>query len=192
MIYRTLETYRDGNLSHLWTRGLFTLRDADPKLSSQRAGELAAAKIAAQAGREYTQLEEVLKFNAGEGTYLAVLYDWLINHEDIKRVLTAMSRTRTLLVDMEAYQTPRFHVGDQVRIKAGNCAGLVVTVTHVSRTDYGSWFVEHDLHGLPYYEEAVELVSRNQVPITPSPRPALEYTSDETAKLNTFYSGIDN
>ncbi len=187
MIYRTLETYRDSNLSHLWARELFTLRDADPKLSPYRAGELAAAKIAAQAGREYTHLEEVLKSDADEGTYPAVLYDWLVDHEDIERVLTDMSGTRTLLADAEAYQTPRFKVGDKVKIKAGNYAGLVVTVTHVSRTDYGSWFVEHDLHGLPYYEEAVELVSRNQVPLTPSPRPALEYTSDETAKLNTFY-----
>ncbi len=192
MIYQTLETYQNGNLSHLWARELFTLRDADPKLSPQRAGELAAAKIAAQADREYTQLEEVLKPNADEGTYPAVLYDWLINHEDIKRVLIEMSGIRTLLADMEAYQAPTFQVGDTVRIKTGDYAGLVVTVTHVSRTDHGSWFVEHDLHGLPYYEEAVELVSRNQVPITPSPRLALEYTSDETAKLNTFYSGIDN
>jgi len=69
MPYKTLETYRNGELSHLWARELFILRDADPKLSSQRAGKLAAAKIAAQAGREYTKLEEALKVNADEGTY---------------------------------------------------------------------------------------------------------------------------
>ena len=162
MIYRTLETYRSGELSHLWTKELFILRDADPKLSPSRAGELSAAKITAQAGREYAQLEEVLKCNADEGTYPAVLYDWLVEHEDIKRLLTAMSGTRTLLADMETYQAPRFKTGDTVRIKAGDYAGLVVTVTHVVRTDHGSWLVEHDLHGLPYYEEAVELVSRGQ------------------------------
>ncbi len=168
MIYRTLETYRDGNLSHLWARELFTLRDADPKLSPYRAGELAAAKIATQADREYTQLEEVLKLNADEGTFPAVLYDWLINHEDIKRVLIEMSGTRTLLADMEAYQAPTFQVGDTVRIKAGDYAGLIVTVTRVGRTDHGSWFVEHDLHRLPYYEEAVELVSHYQASIAPN------------------------
>ena len=90
------------------------------------------------------------------------MYDWLVDHEDIKRILTEMSETRTLLADLEAYQAPRFNFGDKVRIKAGDYAGIVVTVTRIDRLESGSWIVEHDLHGLPYYEEAMELVSENK------------------------------
>lgn len=94
--YPTLEAYREGRLATLWQEHTQAILAHNQKLSPNRAGELAAARIASEAGKEYEQLEESMSTQAEFD-----LYEWLVANYEIKRELIDLSGTRTLLVDME-------------------------------------------------------------------------------------------
>lgn len=107
--YPTLESYKAGNTAAEWEEEKRDLIASDSSLSPIRAGELAAAKLALQAGKEYVRLEEKIKhidfrcLLSGDDESAVELYDWLaFNDYNIKRELIELSGTRTLLADMEA------------------------------------------------------------------------------------------
>lgn len=102
-----LNTYRNGGLFNAWQELTNNIIASDIKyqnsyLSTNRAGELAAAQLAYEAGAEIEALEA--KVNHGITDAEADLYDWLFvyDNNNIKSELIDMSGTRTLIADMLA------------------------------------------------------------------------------------------
>jgi len=105
-VYHTLNIWVKGGLGELWQREKDTLIASDLKLSPNRAGELAAAKLMRDAGAEMKAIEEYVRLN--DVPEINDLYDAWQARSDRSTLLSDLvdlSKSRTLLADVDKLAT---------------------------------------------------------------------------------------